>query len=406
MKAREAAYQAVLASIREDYFIQDFLQRWKEKEQPSSQDFHLAQEIACGTARMALSLDHLALQLTSSGKLKLKPAERVLLRSAIYQYYYMDRVPIYAIVDETVQIAQREGRHNFARFLNASLRKMPELALTLPQEDLSIRYSYPPFFVEQLIQDYDLSQALAIMETLNHPAPTTVRIRKLTQQLPEGMRLICTEPYPVAAIENSALLPSISSSPDYYIQNLTPATLIGKLCQQLEKAPQRVLDLCASPGGKLIAVHDYFPEAELFANDVSEEKLISIKQNLDKYQIHAHLSCSLGQLLNLEQKFDVIILDVPCSNTGVLHKRPEARWRLSEESCMQLETIQLELLNHALKLLKPSGQLWYLTCSILKRENERLIEKFCSRSHFKPGFQKTVLPNRDGWDGGFGISLH
>jgi 16S rRNA (cytosine967-C5)-methyltransferase len=101
----------------------------------------------------------------------------------------------------------------------------------------------------------------------------------------------------------------------------------------------------------------------------------------------------------------VIILDVPCSNSGVFNKRPEARWRLTAESLQELKEIQMKLLGHAAELLASGGVVWYLTCSILRDENEGLLSKACEQFGLVVEYSQTVLPNEDGWDGGFGALL-
>ena len=261
---REAAYHALIASIREEKFIGDTLRAWHDHEHPSDSDYQFARQIAYGTAQRALSLDSYAEQLSKQGKLSLKLKERVLLRLALYQYFYLERVPLYAIADEMVALAKKQCHSIFVRYLNATLRALENGIIHLPEGDdvasLSVRYSYPPFFVQTLMRDYGLEETKSILEAGNCPAKTMARVRVKAANLPEHCRYVCQEPCPVIAIDSSAALFAISSSPDYYIQNITPATLIAGFCQS-GISPKRILDLCSSPGGKLIALHDFFPQA-------------------------------------------------------------------------------------------------------------------------------------------------
>ena len=119
MTPREAAYQAVLASMQGKGFVSDRLFEWERSSLPNQKDLKLAWEIANGTVRMALALDHYALQCSGKSKLSLKNPERALLRTALYQHLYMTKVPLYAIVDETVSLAKRFFHRSFAGFLNA-----------------------------------------------------------------------------------------------------------------------------------------------------------------------------------------------------------------------------------------------------------------------------------------------
>lgn len=390
INAREAAYLALLTSLREEDFIEDYLDSWKATSQPSPVDFNLAKEIAYGSCRMALALDWYAEQLTTNKELNLKRKEKALLRTAIYQKAFMDRIPLHAIVDETIKIAKNHCHHRFASFLNALLRKMERGLPQLP-DDLSIKYSYPPYFIEELIKDYGKGTAEEILALQNKPGVTMARTRKSGEMI---------------LVRDNKELETIANSTDYYIQNSTPATLIQLLAKSIKKAPENILDLCASPGGKLIAAHDIFPKANLTANDISPAKLETLQSNLKKYDIHAQLTCNKGELFQTDKKFDLIILDVPCSNSGVLNKRPEARWRISKESMANLEHIQINLIKRATELLSQDGYIWYMTCSILKQENESLVEKMALQYNLNALFKKGCLPNKEGADGGFGCCLH
>lgn len=407
---REAAYLALLSSAREESFLSDTLRVWKSGVSISEKDYHFAREIAYGTTRMASALDHLALQLAEKKKLSLKLKEKLFFRMALYQYFYMERVPLYAIVDEIVQLAKKYCHESFAKFLNACLRSLEKAKPELPKgdtvPDLSIRYSYPAFYVQELVQNFGLEKAEALMRAGNNPSPTMFRMRPEAPRpkIDGGIDFLAGTHSPIGVIKDSSLVPEIAKSHHYYIQNVTPSELIFTLAQELPE-PRSILDLCASPGGKLIAAHDYFPNAELFANDVSPDKLKPLSENCEKYGVQATLSSFRGEQYPVDQKFDLVILDVPCSNSGVLNKRPEARWRLSQKTMEHLEEIQLQLVRHALDLIFPEGEVWYMTCSVLKRENNRLIDKICRQFPVEVRKKEAFLPNLDGWDGGFACAL-
>ena len=380
--SREAAFLALLAAGRGQLYLQDSLQTWNREESPKPRDFSLAQEIAYGTMRRKRTLQTWAEMLHPS--LKTKAKERWILLLCLYQHFLMDKIPLHAITDEGVTLAKKFIHQSFAKFLNAFLRKLsqnpPQIAIENSFPSFGMRYSYPDWFVEELVSSYGWSQTEEILEVGNQPPKLMARDRK------KGI----SEENPVIEIEK------ITQSPDYYIQNSTPVTLLSELCKQLKSNPKNILDLCAAPGGKSIALKDTFPNAKLTANDSSKKRLSTLKENFEKYGVDASIQNYPGEEYPLDQKFDLILIDAPCSNSGVLNKRPEARWRLSEEALVALETTQKNLIDRAKRLLNPGGQIWYLTCSILPRENEALI---------KGNYSKTILPNQHGSDGGFGCSL-
>jgi len=374
MNAREAAYHALLASLREEEFIHTFLKRWKRESEPSERDFRLAQEIANGTMRRMRTLEYWAEKL---GPLKLKRKEKVLLLMALYQAKLMDRVPTHAIAYVSVACAKKYCHERFAKFLNATLRKLPQLSDELP-EDLGIRYSYPDYFIQELKKQYSAAEVISILEAGNKPPLLMARIR--------------STPLEMTPLERPEV------SPDLYIQNLTPVTLISECSRHLKTPPKKILDLCAAPGGKSLLLHDLYPEAKLWMNDVSEVKTQKIQENLERYGIEATVTQSLGEAYTAEEKFDLIILDVPCSNSGVLNKRPEARWRITKETLDELTKLQSRLLGHAPALLAPNGQIWYMTCSILKQEHSH-----CPLQNAL--FHRQITPNDQGQDGGFAAAL-
>lgn len=410
MKAREVAYLALLASWKEEKFLIDSLDEWQRKYAPKPLDIQFARQLSYGTMQMGLALDHLIAQLANRQKLSFKPKEKAILRLALYQYCFLEKVPLYALVNEMVALARKYCHSTFTGFLNAILRKLSSFNPLLPLDDtvsdLSIRYSYTPYYIEALVTEYDLKTVKEILQCGNMPAVMMARIRAEMPNASLGnLQHIENSVFPCAIIKDNSQLSAIAASSDFYIQNITPATLVAELCQKLKTAPQKVLDLCASPGGKLLAVHDYFPRATLHANDISQEKIDRLTENCKKYDLHPILSCGKGEEFVSSDLFDVIIIDAPCSNSGVLNKRPEARWRLVSSSVDKLVEQQEQLIAHAMKFLKPHGEIWYMTCSILKDENQLLIKRICQKLNLKTLWQQTILPNAQGWDGGFACSL-
>ncbi len=397
-KVRKAVFNALLSVYREEGFLAEYLDQWRRKAQPTERDFSLAFEMAMGTMRKTWTLDAIAKQLSKTGKLSLKLKEKVLVRMSIYQAVFMDSLPIYAIGDQMVSLAKELCHPRFSKFLNALIHSLDGFTWT-PPDDLSIKYSFSPFFIEQLIADYDKDKTLEILEAFDiiHPPMMRIRAGQDTHKT-----VIETKMGPVNQLEFGQSLAELGKNPNVYIQNATPVYLLDKLMDNLTKPPAAILDLCAAPGGKTLALHDAFPDAELFANEKSERRLSILEQNLKKYNIPATLTSEDGTTFHTSRHFDLIILDVPCSNSGVLGKKPEAKLRQTPEHTQQLINLQKALLLHAKRFLKKDGQIWYLTCSILKSENEDVIRQ---SGYEIIGEPITVLPNREGWDGGFACAL-
>ena len=255
---REAAFLSLVFSSKKK-FIEDF---FAEDIELSKKDLKLTKEIAYGTKRRLLSLKYLSKRL---GNLKLKLKENLLLYTAIYQYFFMDRIPIYAIVNETTNLAKKYFGKKKASFFNAILRKLEKkkLFLFLPKprtlDDLCFYYSYPKYFIKEVISEYGKEKAKEILEAQNHVFPPMVRIRHFEKK-EKAIEVIHDKKFMVGIIKGKDFLSSISLSNRYYIQNITPVLLIEELSKAIGY-PKKILDLCASPGGKIIALFDLYPKA-------------------------------------------------------------------------------------------------------------------------------------------------
>lgn len=365
MLARDAAFLSLIGQK----YIDESLQSWKDKENPSQKDFNLAYEIASGTCRRFLSLEYIAKQHIRS--LPKKKKERFLLYMTLYQIYFLERVPLYAILSESVELAKKHLSSHFAKFLNATFRNFKKKEIVYP--NISLEYSYPTFFVERIPQ-------VDILQAMNQVYPVQARVRKTHE-------IILVEDIKEAAKDSSL-----------YIQNGTFVQLVKKLSSFLEKSPKKILDLTAAPGGKLIMIHDLYPKAALYANDLHVKQL---QANLEKYHVHAHVTEMSALDYPATVKFDLILCDVPCSNSGVLGKRPEARWRLNETSVKQHQEKQVAILKHAKTLLAKGGRIWYMTCSIIRDENEEVV----AQSGLQKIYEETHFPTKEGLDGGYGALL-
>jgi 16S rRNA (cytosine967-C5)-methyltransferase len=380
IQARDAAFLALDIYFRMGVFIADSLERFKEE--LSEKDYNLAYEIAAGVVRRKDALDALAKKYAALPK---KRSEKIMLRMCLYQLLFLDRIPNFAVGDEMVALAKKRVSPQFAKFLNAFIRNQ---ASKCSLDDLSevVRLSYPDYFVDRLASFYTRDKALELLELGNKKVPLFARDRK-------NMKMV--------ALDGKSL-DSYIKNPEYYIQNPAQFEIYAHLKNALTNAPKTILDLAASPGGKTVLMHDFFPDAEFFANDISEKKLETLKENFAKYSIQASLTVGSGTEFTSSTKFDLIIVDAPCSNSGCLYKCPEARWRLNFDEIAKHALLQRKLVQHALTLLKPDGVIFYSTCSILPEENEHLVGAL---TEVAVKAQIRVLPSADGHEGGFGALL-
>jgi 16S rRNA (cytosine967-C5)-methyltransferase len=342
--AREVAFEAITAPG----YLDAHLDAWARETHPERRELAFARELAAGTVRWQQVLDRM---IKTRARLPKDQRQRALLRLTLYQILFLD-VPPYAAINEGVRLANRLFHRKFSGFLNAVMRSLAADPPPIPPA----REAYPSWFVEVVEKTYP-EQAAEIFETMNRP-PTPMTRNRLTGEVKVG-------------------IPD-TLAPDAYVQNITQVELLTRACEGL--APTRMLDLCAAPGGKAILLHDLFPEATLVVNDLKDSP--RLRQNLADYGVEAEIYVGPGEEFS-DGDFDLILIDAPCSNSGVFHKRPEARWRHAD-----LSEIQDRLIAHAKTLLRPGGTLIYMTCSILPSE-----------MRLAGGAKEIILPHGE-WDGG------
>lgn len=391
---RRLIYDGLLKYFEEGKFFRYFLQEHKL----TNKDHAFALEVGQGVIKRYGTLQAISKLLQGKKRLSLKRKEKLLLYSALYQRFFLSKVPLYAIVNETVEIAKKNRMTYFAKFLNAYLKALPETCeLPTPStlEKLSEYYSYPKYYIELLQSAFSNEDVIKLLECGNQKPKTFYRVRK-----GEGLDPFWDEPF--CEFKNPSSLEDYTSNPNIYIQNPSSFYLIKEALPYLKK-PKTVLDLCAAPGGKALGIYDLLETPfELSLNDPSEKRLRLLKENMEKYSIECSYTSFLGEEYQSEKKFDLIIIDAPCSNSGTLSRKAEARWRLEKIHLTELLKLQRSLVTHALSLLADGGQILYLTCSILPDENQDLIDMLSTDLNLKqksPHFK--ITPSDTGLDGGY-----
>lgn len=339
-----------------------------------------------GAIKYKLALDYFIGKISSKGVKKLSPEVRNILRLGVFELEYLQR-PEYAVVNSYVNICRKLDKKS-APFVNAVLRnfirKRPEISIK--EDDLSTRYSHPAWLVDKWLTNYGTEKTEKILAFNNKPPKTVLRLNRLKTSKNELVQLLkenninfkessnCDD---CLILENSG---NVRNLPGYseglwVVQGESSAMVTPILDPQPDEA---ILDLCAAPGSKTSHIASLMGDkGEITAVDISSKRLERVKQNCDRLGIKSvKVMEGDAQTINLNIKFDRILVDAPCSNTGVLGKRPDARWNRKPEDIHSLAKLQLEILNNAATMLKSGGVLVYSTCSIEPEENCQVIEKF------------------------------
>ncbi len=383
-------------------FADAILHRAMDQNRFSTLDRALFMEIFYGVIRFRRTLDFLI------GKLREEePDGRTMqaLRVGLYQLL-RTRIPQHAAVNETVNTAGR-SRAVVNAVLRRYLREEKELLKILDGAPVGVRLSHPEMLVARWTRQFGENETVSLCEWNNAPADILVRVNELKVSVGELMRAGGGEPvgvHPLMLKMEKLPIPWIVSGL-CYVQD--PSTLMA--CEMLEPRPgERVLDACAAPGGKTSYLAQLMKnEGRIVACDVSVERLARMRENLDRLSV-SNVEVRRADWLQAPPepkemgKFDRILLDAPCSNTGVIRRRVDVRWRLKGDDFARMPEVQMGLIKNLAGLLKPGGTLVYSTCSMEPEENEELVRRVEREApELKFGKSRRTLPFRDKIDGAF-----
>ena len=402
-------------------YVETRLEAALAQSQLSAADRRLCQELTYGIIRWQATLDWLIARKTEARPQK--PRLQNLLRLGLYQIFWLDRIPNHAAVHETVKLARQAGFNTQAGFVNAILRSyLRELDATrqlladLRHKQPHLGYSHPEWLVARWQKWWGPERTVQLMEWNNTPPKTYARVntlkadpgKLLTQWREEGVeydfiRRDWFEENLVFELKSHPPLNRLASFQQggFYVQD--PSTLLA--VRELEPQPgESVLDLCAAPGGKLTYIAQLMGNTgRLVAHEATPERLRLVEENCARLGVTG-VQTVLPSTLNPQPStlFDRILIDAPCSNTGVMRRRVDLRWRIRPSEIQRLRATQLDLLRQAAALLKPGGTLVYSTCSLEPEENGEVMDEFL-RVHPEFELERTreLLPFADSVDGSY-----
>jgi 16S rRNA (cytosine967-C5)-methyltransferase len=402
----------------------------------SSADRGLCHELVLGIVRWQATLDWLITRKTQ-GRTQ-KPALQNLLRLGLYQIFWLDRIPDHAAVNETVEMAKHAGFGPQAGFINAVLRgclreadETKKNLAELKTQQPALGHSHPEWLFERWKNRWGAERATQLMAWNNTAPKTYARVNTLRT---DAARLI--EQWREERVEydfktwdwtGENLVFELKSHPPlttlksfrqggFYIQD--PSTLLA--VRELDPQPgEAILDLCAAPGGKTTFIAQLVQnQSRIFACDGFEDRLKLIRENCERLGVtcvearssrreeaqnsQSEINQSLLTSAATSRSFDQILVDAPCSNTGVMRRRADLRWRIQPEEIERLRSVQLELLRKVASRLKPGGLLVYSTCSLEPEENGEVVQQFLAdHPSFKSERERELLPFVEGVDGAY-----
>ncbi|MCM2356615.1 MAG: 16S rRNA (cytosine(967)-C(5))-methyltransferase RsmB [Geobacteraceae bacterium] len=439
---RRAAFDILLRIEKEHSYADILIDRELTGGLLKGPDRGLLTELVYGVLRQRGTLDQIINQFSKQRAEKLETAVLILLRLGLYQEFFLDRVPVSAAVNETVQLAHGLAPRA-AGFINAVLRSADRErdAIRYPDRDadpagfIAARHSSPRWLAAEWLDQLGLEGAEALARAMLATPPFTVRVNTLKTGRDELRARLAAEGVTAAEGRWSPFALHLSGS----IQLATLASFREGLFTVQDESSQlaaillgpqpgeRVLDVCAAPGGKTTHMAQLMENrGAILACDAAPRKLALIEESAARLGIAIIETLPLNAARPLpameESRFDRILVDAPCSGLGVLRRNPEGKWWKSRQSIAELVPIQQAILKNAAGRLAEGGTLLYATCSTTREENEGVVDDFLSRRpdfvledlrelfpHYAELFTERGFfrswPHRHGMDGFFAARL-
>ena len=362
-----------------------------------------------GTLEHMIEIDYIINQFSSVKVNKMKPVIRCIMRSAVYQLKYMDSVPDSAVCNEAVKLATKKGFHNLKGFVNGVLRNIARNLdkIEYPskenyEEYLSVKYSMPTWILNEWLGMFDKNTVECMLEDFLKEKPTTIRcnlnqcsVEELVETLQNEGVTVEKHPYLpyalwISGYDYLADLMSFQTGM-FYVQDIS-SMLVAHLADP--KKSNKVIDVCAAPGGKSIHVAELLKgTGQVEARDLTDYKVNLIRDNIERTQMQNMTAVRWDATVldeNAVGTADIVIADLPCSGLGVMGKKTDLKYKMTLESAKDLAALQKEILTKVQTYVKPEGTLLYSTCTIHARENMENVNWFLNQF---PEFELVPIKN-------------
>ncbi len=404
--ARRAAVEALL-QVAEDGYSNIVLEELLQRRAVTDDDRALTTRLVYGVTERRLTIDFLLNRLSDTPVIKMTDVIREILRVGVYQLVYMDKIPAFAAISESVELARAVGQARLAGYVNGVLRAVQRqaagLLAALPSTDkgLEIRYSCPRVWIRYWRDTYGEEAMQGMLSCINDAPPSYIRVNTVqtttdafvSALAARGVSCESVDGLPNAlAISASQALRQLPSAAQrqFYFQDLASQWC----CAALDAQPgERIADVCAAPGGKSFTVAQYMGNRGVIdAADLYEQRATIIARRAAEYGLTCVTAtcrdASVEPSADRIGQYDRVICDAPCSGMGVIRRKPEIRYKRPEDFA-SLPDVQLMILSQAAKLVRVGGVLQYSTCTLRREENEAVTAAFLE-SH--PQFEPRVLP--------------
>ena len=396
---REVALKALYKIDKEEAYSNIALDEMikENKRNLEDRDIGFISEIVYGVTSWKLTIDEIIKKYSNIRLKKISPWILNILRMGIYQIVFLNKVPNSATVNESVNLAKRYGHKASSNFVNAILRKVEKkdyqafFEIKNPIERISKTTSIPVWIIKELLKENDIEKVEEICKASNLKPKVEIRINRLKTNIRQLEDLLKEREitFQKGKFEDFLILEKTKNIEQldlfrqgYFTIQDEGAGLIAKIVDP--KSNEVILDACSSPGGKTTYMAELMDDkGEIIAWDLHSHRIKLVEETAKRLGIHiVKTECQDATIYKEEykEKFDKILLDVPCLGIGVLKRKPDIKWRRKPEDIEEITQIQQNILETCAKYLKPKGQLVYATCSIFSEENDKIIDKFLEKN--------------------------
>ncbi len=385
--ARAAAFDILLRVERESSYASELLHS-TPYQRLASADHALTTELVMGVLRWRSLLDDEIAQTSSQAFSKLDLEILAALRLALYQLRWLDRIPARAAIHESVELVKRARKRSAAPFVNAVLRKLatnlpqPKHLSTTEESLLAVAHSqaHPLWLVERWATQYGLQTATRICHYDQTVPTTAIRLRDPAVEAELQAEGIQLAPASLLATARRVETGDITKTHAFRTRQIVIQDEASQLVAALVGRGSRILDCCAAPGGKTLAIADRNPAATITAVELHPHRARLLRKLLPDpkdpgREQNIRLIVADSRHLPSSVPFDRILADMPCSGTGTLARNPEIKWRLQPRDLLDLAERQAAIMKSAMAQLAPGGRLIYSTCSLEREENEDVVEQ-------------------------------
>lgn len=396
MNIREIVFNILYDIFINEAYSNITINKYLKKYNIKELDRRFIKNLVFGTIEKKYTLDYIISFFSKRKIANIDKKALIILEMGLYQLKYMSKVPAYAAVNESIELAKKITGHGLAKFITAVLRnyKRRENDIKFPERDkdlkeyLCINYSYPEWIVKRLLNNYDSDTVEKLLKSLSKKPKICYRINTLKTDKAELENILKSKgfKYEYGILIDEALyidIKDVESNELYingyiYVQDES-SMLVSKILNP--KQGDLIIDVCSAPGGKSTHVAQLInDEGEIISFDIYKHKIDLVNKNCKRLGINS-VRTEIFDATKVNEKYinkaDRVLVDVPCTGIGIIRKKPDIKLKsIDERDIEELNEIQYKILESSSKYVKKGGYLIYSTCTIGKEENQDIIDKF------------------------------